>query len=396
MTNPHLETFLNHFKQFVVNSTLVKLSLGNYKGIALELKNVYVKPVVIKREAKLSFTYRYKTRDIVKNFSLEEGQVLVQSLLDSGFNVATVHGLEEELQFEVLPSGKSVLRVKQVSNTETVNLDHNRKKKRLVESNGSSYLSDLGITDEAGVVYQNAQDKFKQINRYVEILAPMLGDLLKQDEITAVDMGSGKGYLTFALYDYLVNTKQKVVKVEGIEYREDLVELCNKIASDSNFSDLKFRQGTIQEFDAKADLLIALHACDTATDDAIYKGIKGDAKLIVVAPCCHKQVRKEMEKGAGDRVLSLITSYGILLERQAEMVTDALRSLYLEYMGYKTKVFQFISDSHTPKNVMIVGAKRSESEQLSTQRKAEIKIQIDQSLKFFGLRYHQLGKLLGL
>lgn len=396
MTQPHLETFINNIKQSIDISSFVKLSLGNYKGSELDLKNVYVKPIHIKREFKLSFTYRYKTKDIVKNFSPENGLPLLVSLLNSGFNVATLVNLEQEIQFEILPSGKSVLRLKLVTTSASINVDHNRIKKRLVEAQGSAYLHALGISDTSGVVYQNAQDKYKQINRYVEILAPMLTDLLKQDEITAVDMGSGKGYLTFALYDYLVNTKQKVVKVEGIEYREDLVELCNKIASDSNFSDLKFKQGSIQEFDTKADLFIALHACDTATDDAIYKGIKGDAKLIVVAPCCHKQVRKEMEKGGGDKVLSLITSHGILLERQAEMVTDALRSLYLEYMGYKTKVFQFISDSHTPKNVMIVGSKRSASEQLSAQRMEEIRLQIAQSLDFFGVKYHQLGKLLDL
>jgi len=172
------------------------------------------------------------------------------------------------------------------------------------------------------------------------------------------DMGSGKGYLTFALYDYLTNSLGMNTEITGVEYRHDLVNLCNDISEKSAFTQLKFTQSTIEDFDPKnTNILIALHACDTATDDAIAKGIEAEADLIVVAPCCHKQIRREMEKSKAQNDLQFLTQHGIFMERQAEMVTDGIRALVLEYFGYSTKVFEFISDTHTPKNAMIIGMK---------------------------------------
>jgi hypothetical protein len=168
-------------------------------------------------------------------------------------------------------------------------------------------------------------------------------------------MGSGKGYLSFALFDYLQNTLKLPVKLTGVEFRQDLVDLCNKIAKESKFSNLQFVQDTIENYksDKKIDVLIALHACDTATDDAIHKGISHNAELIITAPCCHKQIRKEMTRCTANKELSSLLSHGIFIERQAEMVTDNLRALYLEKANYSTKVFEFIATEHTPKNILI-------------------------------------------
>jgi hypothetical protein len=204
-------------------------------------------------------------------------------------------------------------------------------------------------------------------------------------------MGSGKGYLTFALYDYLHNVLNLKTKITGVEFREDLVALCNGIAMKSGFDNLGFVQGSIEDYEARQmDILIALHACDTATDDAIYKGISANASLIVVAPCCHKQIRREMETNRKANEVSFLTKYGIFLERQAEMVTDGIRALILEYHGYKTKVFEFISDVHTPKNVLIVGTKAK----VTQERKEEIKKAIKQAKYDFGIDTHHLEKLL--
>jgi len=206
-----------------------------------------------------------------------------------------------------------------------------------------------------------------------------------------VDMGSGKGYLTFALYDYLHNVLNQNVNMVGVEFREDMVQLCNSIAEKSNFNQLRFVEGTIDNYNTDSiDLLIALHACDTATDDAIYKGIKTNAELIVVAPCCHKQIRREMEKGKTKNDVSFLTKYGIFMERQAEMITDGIRALVLEYFGYKTKIFEFISDVHTPKNVLVVGIKG----EIAKSRKTEILAQIQQTKSYFGIGYHHLERLL--
>jgi hypothetical protein len=167
-------------------------------------------------------------------------------------------------------------------------------------------------------------------------------------------MGSGKGYLTFALADYLC-AQNKTAKIVGVEMREDMVELCNTIAVNSQLQNLHFIQGTIQETTVQnINVLIALHACDTATDDAIKKGIASNADIIICAPCCHKQIRKAMKPNA---TLHPVVKHGILLERQAEIITDSLRALWLESKGYKTKVFDFVDVNDTPKNVMIVAVK---------------------------------------
>ena len=206
-------------------------------------------------------------------------------------------------------------------------------------------------------------------------------------------MGSGKGYLTFALYDYLHTILKMDAQVTGVEYREDLVTLCNQIAANSGFDRLNFVQGTIEAYEIDSiDLLIALHACDTATDDAIAKGIKADAQLIVVAPCCHKQIRKEITKGKAANELDFLTQHGIFLERQAEMVTDGMRALVMEYFGYKTKAIQFISDAHTPKNVLLIGVKQS----ISADRQKQILKKIRDTKGYFGIDYHHLERLMGL
>ena len=156
---------------------------------------------------------------------------------------------------------------------------------------------------------------------------------------------------------------------------------------------MNFVEGSIKEYDSKnTNVLIALHACDTATDDAIYKGITANADLIVVAPCCHKQIRREIEKHKTKNELDFLLKHGIFLERQAEMLTDGLRSLILEYFGYTTKVFEFISDAHTPKNVMIVAEKKAKTE---AQKEVILK-KIKDSKTFFGIEFHQLEKLMGI
>ena len=205
-----------------------------------------------------------------------------------------------------------------------------------------------------------AGDKFRQINRYVEILGPLLRAIptgrLRKDR----RYGGGKGYLTFAVADHLANTLNRQAEVVGVELRPELVAESNAIAAGAALPGLRFEAGTIDSFDAAgADVLIALHACDTATDDAIAKGIAADAELIVVAPCCHKQIRREIEASNQGTDLDFVLKHGIFVERQAEMVTDAMRAMILEHFGYATKVFEFVSDVHTPKNVLIVAEKNA-------------------------------------
>jgi hypothetical protein len=175
--------------------------------------------------------------------------------------------------------------------------------------------------------------------------------------LTIVDMGCGKGYLTFATYDWLRRSGWNDVTVRGIEARPELVKLCNRAAKENQFDHLQFETGAIAGVKAdRADVLIALHACDTATDDAIAWGVRAGASLIIVSPCCHKELRPQLRPPPA---LAGALRHGILLERQAEFVTDALRAALLEWAGYETKVFEFISTEHTAKNLMIAAIKRS-------------------------------------
>ena len=387
------EEFVFLMQASLNENTFVKLSLGNYKGKEQSLKNIYVKRIHIKNEEKLSFTYRYKTRDIVKNYPVTEGTSMVHNFLNGEFHVATLFTTAFDLSFENLFDKKFIIRKNAASILAVPSADHDRNKKRLISSNDKPYLTELKITDETGKVLANSQDKYKQINHYIGILSSLIKEIPSMETVNVVDMGSGKGYLTFALYDYLTNVLNIHSKVTGVEFRPELVDLCNKIAKNTGFENLGFEQGTIEKFAGIAtNILIALHACDTATDEAIFKGITSNADLIVVAPCCHKQIRRQMEASKTRNDVSFLTHYGIFLERQAEMVTDGIRALILEYFGYKTKVFEFISDAHTPKNVMIVGV-RDPKLQLKDEK---ILQKIKNVKSYFGIEYHHLEKLMGI
>jgi SAM-dependent methyltransferase len=386
------EQFISSLSGSILDNTFLKISLGNYKGSEIQLKNIYIKKVLIKRLENLSFTYRYKTRGIIKNYSIDEGINLIQESIENGFKIATLFTNGFDLIMEIANNQKVTIRKTNPSSKNTaVSLNHDHTKKRLIESEGKKYLHELKITDAEGNVHKNAQDKYKQINHYVDILSSLIKEIPNDKLKKVVDMGSGKGYLTFALYDYLTNSLKLEITVTGVEFRPDMVELCNDIAQKTGFKNLNFTEGTIENYDSiDTNILIALHACDTATDDAIYKGITAQADLIVVAPCCHKQIRREMEKNKATNQLDFLMKYGIFLERQAEMVTDGIRAMILEYFGYKTKVFQFISDAHTPKNVLVVGIKGK----TNPKKQAEILERLKATKDYFGIGFHHLERLI--
>ena len=378
-----LESFLQTIISAADNAALLKITIGNKKDKSSVLKNVFIKPVLIKEKYLLSFVYRNLTNDVTKNFDIAESIKQIKSLLEESFFNADVYTTKETVYYSVTKEGKEKIVTKNNdAKISSAVLAHDKQKNRLIPTN-AVYLKELGLTNAEGNLKKEMQHKYKQINRYVEIIEGILKDTVIEDNFSIVDMGSGKGYLTFALYDYL-QTKNKAVKVKGIELREDLVSKCNKIAEESNYKGLKFTKGSIQQTDLPfVDMLIALHACDTATDDAIAKGIKANATFIICAPCCHKQIRKQM---APTNALQYITKHGILMERQAEMVTDTIRALMLEAHGYKTKVFDFIEEEDTPKNVLIVGTKSNFSQKIFDENILKIK-----ELKtLFGIKEHYL------
>lgn len=382
--------FLQQLQSAFENKKLIKLTLGHKRNKAADLDNVFARIIEVKNGYKLSFVYRYKTKDITKNFDGAESLKEVHHLLETSFFNADLFTSSYNFYFTNDKDGKAKLVTKPATQTANSNFSHDKQKERIIQADNNIYLKELGVISAEGLVKKDMQDKYRQINKYVEIIEGIIKELDLKDDFTVADMGSGKGYLTFALYDYLHNTLQKKASVTGIEIRKDLVDKCNAIAAKANFDQLHFEEGTIEGANiSKIDMLIALHACDTATDDAIYKGITANAQVIICVPCCHKQIRKQM---APDNALQSITKHGILLERQAEMVTDAIRALVLEAFGYKTKVFEFISTEHTPKNVLITAVKRTTGADEKEKNIEKIK-----ALKaMFNIQQHYLEKLMNI
>ncbi len=257
-------------------------------------------------------------------------------------------------------------------------VSHNRSKEYHIPED-APYLIHLGISSKNGKVHEQSTKKYRQINKYIEIIDGLVDQ--KTKKISIADMGSGKAYLTFSLYYFLTEIRKIDTFITGYELREDLVAECNKIAVQNNFIHLKFEQGNIENIHIeKTDMVVSLHACDIATDMAIHAGLKANVKIMVLAPCCHKQIRKQIELRNG------ILKHGILFERQAEIITDAIRALILEDHGYKAKVFEFISAEHTLKNTMIVASKFKKNEHAA--------LEIKDIKETYAIRYHYLEKLI--
>lgn len=378
--------FIDKIRKSLTHEEFVKLTLSKTSKPELNLKNVYIRLVSIKQAPKLSFTYRYATNDQVKNYDLEEGLEEIGRFLKDAFKIASLFTTKEDITLMFSKKNKPTIASSKPSHNEALPESHDREKKKRA-SDKDAYLNYLGITDAAGNVIPKMADKYRQINKYLEIIESLIKEANLPSEVNIVDMGSGKGYLTFALYDYLHNKLNLNVKVTGIELRNELVDYCNKVAKECEFKNLRFECKPIEEFnDIRIDILIALHACDTATDDAIAKGIVSNAALIICAPCCHKQIRQQMKGKAQENP---ILKYGIFKERQCEMITDTIRALIMEKKQYETKVFEFISNEHTRKNVMLVGIKSSKKvdEGLLNEKINSLK-------KEFGIEFHYLEKSL--
>ena len=376
-----LNAFFETLRTILNNSSFVKITLSKPTKKSDGLRNVYVRLVTIKNQQQLSFTYRYKTNDQVKNYPLDEAKAILKDLLNTSFKIATLFTLDKDYSILISKKGKVSSKQSEPSFTNKPPEEHDKPKKKRVRL--GKYLTLLGVADEKGNIIPKMADKFKQINKYLEIIEGLIKDINQSKPIQIVDMGAGKGYLTFALYDYLVNQKKIEVNITGIDQRKDLIDFCNETAKACGFENLHFEQKSIEEYKAKkVDILIALHACDTATDDALNKGITANAKLIITAPCCHKQIRQSLK---GIEQENPILKYGIFKERQYEMVTDTIRALILEKSQYNTKVFEFISNEHTRKNIMLVGTKSNKNPRVDL-----IQLKIDHIKKEYGIKQHYL------
>ena len=351
----NLDIFLSRVNEAASQSTLVKMTLSKPVQKHDELRNIYVKPVLIKEKRLFAFTYHYERRDEVRNYDAAQMLEILREMLPNRFLNAVLFTVNEDVTLLVSSKGKATIQTKKVQECRKQNLEHDKQKARLINP-ANPWWYQLGLTTREGKITADMQHKFKQIYKYAEIVESLIKPMKFEDTVHIADMGAGKGYLTFALHELLTQRLNLDVDIKGVEIRPDLVLKINEIIKSSGLKGLEFVESSIEAYHPeKLDVLIALHACNTATDDAIASGIQAGAELIVCAPCCHKQIRQEMERSGK---LDAITRYGIFLERQAVMITDTIRALILEYFGYKTQVMEFIEMEHTPKNVLLVGRKR--------------------------------------
>ena len=338
--NP-IELFLSNFAESLSDGRFLKLTLGKFRGDPAGLEHVYVRMVTFKTGSRLNFVHRYPDHDLTQNYPVSEGLALVRDWLGKSSWAATLFTVDQRQQLLFNRRGLPRLSTSSAENVET-RPQHDREKQHLLQD--ETFLRHLGILDSAGHLRSRMNDKYRQIHHFVELLAPALRRLPIDQELRVVDMGSGKGYLTFATYAFLQQEGLKPAIV-GIEKRQALVDLCNQVAARSAFSGLRFEPGEISAVRLEGvDVIMALHACDTATDEAIYRGIASGAKLMFLAPCCHQELRPQL---VPPNHLAPLFKDGIQAERMAEALTDTLRCMYLEASGYSTTIQEFIALEHT-------------------------------------------------
>ncbi|WQG58604.1 SAM-dependent methyltransferase [Pseudomonas sp. RTB3] len=386
----HHARFIELLNASLAQNAFIKLVLAKYVGAEVELQRIIIKLTTIKELPHLSFVYRYKTRDITKNFPLADGVGGDRrACCPTSFKNAHLLSLTDEVQLEYSKKNKSSLfKSKPQQLREAPSAEHNREKHRFLDLS-RPFLADLGVTDARQALIPSMSRKWKQINKFIEVFSHALtSSPLKLDQpVRVADFGSGKGYLTFAIHDYLRNTLKAEGEVTGVELREDMVTLCNAAAARLEHPGLLFKCGDVRTVAPSAiDVMIALHACDIATDYAIHMGIRSGASIIMCSPCCHKQIRLQIQSPT---LLRPMLQYGLHMGQQAEMVTDSLRALFLEACGYETKVFEFISLEHTNKNKMILAVKRAEP-----LKQPELLSKIQELKAFYGIQEHCLETLL--
>ncbi len=324
---------------------------GVRKNVEKTFNKVTIKKVVIKNETKHQFEYFYDKNVEHKNLNNDETITEMCELIETYCKQAIIHTVESDYQVLVNKKGKSrILKKKPTRKFEVTS--HNKKKNYILnEGDKTPFLIELGIMTKDGKIVNSKYDKFKQINRYLELVSDCIPYLDKNKTIRIIDFGCGKAYLTFALYDYLVLKMGYNVEIVGLDLKENVIKFCSDLAQKLSYDDLRFEQGDIKGFNqfSDVDMVISLHACNTATDEALAKAVNWGAKVILAVPCCQHEFLKKIKN---DKMIPMM-KYGIIKEKLASLLTDSVRANVLEIMGYRTQVLEFIDMEHTPKNIMI-------------------------------------------
>ena len=343
-----------------LNETLIRVILSNPSSKDGVIK-ICARPVLKNKSLLFQIEEYTKTQVFHKNLTAGDASSYLTGKLSSDTSSQTAsfkNALVETKSFtaNVLVSKKGTITIKKKMNASPkqtkISLSHNRKKKYILEEGiPVPFLIDLGVMTQNGNIINAHYDKFRQINRFLEYIEDILPSLPTGRELRILDFGCGKSYLTFAIYYYLKVLKGYPVRITGLDLKEDVIRHCNELAVKYGYDKLEFLCGDIAYYDgcSQVDMVVTLHACDTATDYALAKAVGWGAKVILSVPCCQHELNKQMKND----LLSPVLHYGILKERMAALITDGLRAQILEANGYRTQILEFIDMAHTPKNLLI-------------------------------------------
>jgi hypothetical protein len=403
------DRFLEALAQGVADGSVTRVLLSKPDAKDDDLERVTARPLVLRGERCLSFVFKHRTKDITKNEPVAVALETIAGLVGARFAHAHLFTREAELQLMMSRKGRWTLHRAKLNVDDATRpavaaagdddgAQHDRQKHRFL-SLDAPFLVALGVTTARHELVPAMARKWKQINKFVEVMSHALesAGVGSTAPLNIVDFGAGKGYLTFALHDYLSRQAAgaaRALDVVGVELRPDLVTLCNDAIARCGLTGLRFEAGDVSSFvPQRLDVMIALHACDTATDHALHTGIRAGASIIMCSPCCHKQIRPQMQMPS---LLKPMLQHGIHLGQQAEMVTDGLRALLLEAHGYDAQVFEFVALEHTSKNKMILAVRRQDRQDTpqALRRRADVLAQIAELKQFYGIREHCLETLL--
>lgn len=335
----------------ISNKTLLQATISQPRLKSNDLKRVKLKPIELRGEYMIQLEYQYERILKHENIALEDLQTKFDELFEQ-FRQVHAEFQDQTIQVQLSKKNKVLWKSSRNATAKQVNLSHNRKKQYLLDdSRVHPFLVRLGVQAQDGTIKKQKYDKFKQINRFVEFIDDSLAHLPKDKTIRILDFGSGKSYLTFALYHYLKIEKGLDIQVTGLDLKKEVIEECNRIAQDLQYEHLQFLVGDINDFndETSVDMVVTLHACDVATDMALARAVKWGAKVILSVPCCQHELNRQLQAPA----LSIMTQHGLIKERFAALATDSIRAEILSLVGYETQLLEFIDMENTPKNILI-------------------------------------------
>lgn len=356
--------------RIVAEGTLLQATLSNpRKKEPGQASKVKVKPVMLKDGIRYQFAYTVGTKVMHENVPAGETADKLAGLMEATYKQGLWQTEEADYQVFVDKRGRSSI-LKKTATKPQVDIGHNRKKNYLLaEGTPVPFLIELGVMNAQGKVLAAKYDKFRQINRFLEMIDDVAPYLPADRKLRIIDFGCGKSYLTFALYHFLADVKKRDLEVIGLDLKEDVIAHCNALAGKLGCGGLRFLVGDIGRYEGveRVDMVVTLHACDTATDAALEKAVRWGADVILSVPCCQHELHKQIRSDA----LSPLLDHGILKERFAALATDAARAQLLELAGYRTQILEFIDMEHTPKNLLIRAVRQAESDPARLKRLAE-------------------------